>query len=124
MRSRIFSTLLIGVALVLMATLVLKDVPESTSWFTLDTIFHILGGMFAFWCGLLVFDNKWHVFFLALIIGLGWELAEYTSSVFGPNYWPSIYPYYHGGGTVDTLHDLVADIFGAALFILLYYRHD
>ncbi len=120
---KIFFTFLFGVFLVALATWFLKDLPESNSWFTLDTVFHFVGGMFAAWCACLIAKDKRVVFVLAVLIGLGWELAEYLSLIYGPIYWPVIYPYYHGGGLIDTLHDLVADVFGIIIFILLYYRY-
>ncbi len=114
----------VGLGLFLAAILMLKDVPESASWFSLDTGFHVAGGIFAAWCGSLFFKNKAKVFLLALVIGLVWELAEYLSSVYGQTYWPLVYRYYHGGGLVDTIDDLFADLLGMILFILLYYRHE
>lgn len=117
-------TILVGVSLVLLASFMLKDAPESSSWFTLDTLFHFVGGGFAAWCGSLVSRKKVAVFLVAMFISVVWEVAEHLSTIYGPVYWPAIYRYYHGGGFVDTVGDLWADFFGAVTFILLYYRYE
>lgn len=121
---KIYLTLLVGLIIWGAAVVFLTGELESNSWWTLDTFFHLIGGVFAAWCGCLFFRDKAKIFSLAMLIGVGWEFAEHLSSVFGPTYWPTIYLYYHGGGLVDTLHDLIADFLGAVVFILLYYRYE
>lgn len=123
MRKIIF-TLFAGLTIWIVAAVFLTGLPESDSWWTLDTFFHFVGGVFAAWCGSLFSRDKINIFLVALMIGLLWELAEYISSVYGQDYWPVIYNYYRGGGLVDSVHDLIADVLGAGLFILLYYRYE
>lgn len=121
---KIILTILVGIGLVAVATLVLKDASESSSWFTLDTLFHFVGGVYTAWCASLFARRPASIFFGALMIGLAWELAECASSVYGPTYWPEVSRYYHTGGLIDTIHDLFADILGTISFILLYCRHE
>ena len=94
----------------------------------LDKIFHFLGGAIAGWVGVELYRSKkeslgsW-IYFLSVIsfavsIGVLWEYAEYLSSVYSPDYFPSILKYFYGGGISDTLGDLVADTIGAILAVL------
>lgn len=124
---KVVSTILVGVFLVIVASVVMKALPDGDGFFGLDNFFHFSGGIFAAWCSYLFLEkfkigNKLAMIVVGgLLIGLAWEVCESISSTFGQTYWPLIYKYYRGGGITDTMSDLVFDFGGILFFILIYY---
>jgi uncharacterized membrane protein YeaQ/YmgE (transglycosylase-associated protein family) len=53
-----------------------------------------------------------------LIFGVVWEILEYLSGEYMKG--TLIYAYYRGGDLQDTLSDLVADMTGAVIYMLIY----
>jgi hypothetical protein len=91
----------------------------------LDSVMHFLGGIAIGWFILayaaqrgktLPHRNK--VIWLALLIGLAWEIAEQTSGLFFKG--TEFYRFFHGGGPIDTVFDLLFDMAGAMLAYVLY----
>lgn len=97
----------------------------------LDKVLHVSGGFIVawfftrLWLGLerIEIFNKFEYLVLcialAAMVGFFWELMEYTASVppLEQYYW--IHHYIYIGNVTDTLGDLLADIFGGALFGLI-----
>lgn len=92
----------------------------------IDKLFHITGGFIVAW----FFSDLWVdelkglnqfqrvIIFMALgaLVGFFWEIMEYTTSKppFVSN--QLLRHYIYGGDLTDTLGDLMADVFGGALF--------
>ncbi|MSR87615.1 MAG: hypothetical protein EXS69_00385 [Candidatus Zambryskibacteria bacterium] len=98
----------------------------TTFWF--DNFSHLLGGLsmglFAFWIfrNLCDFKNPlsfrmlaMFIFFLVIIIGVGWEVFEYIYDIADPQ----------GGETYwqDTTYDLFADSLGAIIASIIIYKN-
>ncbi|MEK7600839.1 MAG: hypothetical protein AAB463_02685 [Patescibacteria group bacterium] len=94
---------------------------ELIPWF--DKLMHLAGGASIAWLAHRHFSHNshthqnplyaWAILGVVAVVGIAWEVAEHTSSLFGQTYWPSIYMYFHGGDLTDTLIDLVLDLTGA-----------
>lgn len=99
-------------------------------WF--DKLMHLTGGAAIAWLAHRHFSHRaqgnhnplhtWAILGVVAVVGIAWEVAEHTSSIFGEVYWPSIYAYFHGGDLTDTLADLVLDLAGALAVLHLSRR--
>jgi len=98
-------------------------------WFeNADTLMHTIGGIVAAWIAASLLNGhlatlpRWKrgavIISVAVTIGVAWELAEYGVALARDSL-PSVYPYFHGGNLPDTLTDLCADAFGAAIFSII-----
>jgi uncharacterized membrane protein YjdF len=99
--------------------------PQPTSWqsvfFGFDKLFHIAGGVtlavfLGFWLRPYVKNRR--VFYLLLLLGVlalgsAWELLEWTASLL-PAPWT-----YPSSGYSDTMADLLADLIGGGLVVLV-----
>ena len=90
-----------------------------------DSVMHVLGGAVIGW---LVFAHAsvkgrptpslGLVLLIAIVIGLLWELAEYTSGLTMQG--TVVYKYFHGGGCLDSLSDLAMAVLGATIAFILH----
>jgi len=90
-----------------------------------DSVMHVLGGAVIGWLVLAYASVKGRptpslglVLFIAIIIGLFWELAEYTSGLTMQG--TVVYKYFHGSGRLDTLSDLAMAVLGATIAFILH----
>lgn len=93
----------------------------------LDSVMHFLGGIAIGWFILAyaaqrgkALPHRNRVIWMAFLIGLAWELAEQTSGLFFKG--TEFYRYFHGGGPIDTVFDLLFDMAGAGLAYVLYLK--
>ncbi len=103
---------------------------ELVPWF--DKLMHLCGGAAIAWLAHRHFSHgtsshhsplyAWAILGVVAVVGVAWEVAEHTSSLYGQAHWPSIYAYFHGGDLTDTLIDLVLDLSGAALLLRFVRR--
>lgn len=96
----------------------------------LDKLFHVAGGFVVAW----FLSNFWEdsfkglnkfqrvIVFMALagLVGFFWEVAEYSTSTSLFDGHQLIRHYVFGGSNTDTLGDIMADVFGGALFALFF----
>ena len=96
----------------------------------LDKLFHVTGGFILAWFFSQIWANELKLlnFFqrlviymgVAVLIGVFWEIMEFSTSL-PPLYNNQILRHYiYGGSLADTLADLMADILGAGIFGLLW----
>jgi hypothetical protein len=100
----------------------------------IDKLLHISGGFIAVWFFSRLWKNKLIGFStnkqlvlciaFVVIVGLFWELMEYSTSVPPLINYPSLQRYIYIGSITDTLGDLLADIFGGSLFSIFISRID
>ena len=95
----------------------------------LDKVFHVSGGFIVAW----FFSNLWGdklkgfnkfqrlILFMSLaaLVGFFWEVMEYSTSQPPFVSHQLLRHYIYGGNLNDTLGDIMADVFGSALFGLL-----
>lgn len=96
-----------------------------------DKIYHVSGGFIVawffamYWRGRLAELKPFDKFVIftasAALIGLIWELTEFSTGVPPLSHYPIIHHYMYIGDLVDTLGDLVADVLGGALFGLVSF---
>ena len=96
----------------------------------LDKIFHTAGGMVVAWYFSVLWEDQLKGFgpfervlvFMAMgaLIGYFWELAEYSTGQYPLAQFHALHSYLYGGDVTDTLGDLIADVFGAGLFAILF----
>jgi len=99
-----------------------------------DTIMHFVGGVISAWIVVALFRHdlsslrQWvqvaMTIGLVLIIGLAWEIAEF-STIFIKDSYPAVHFYFQGGDVRDTLGDLIVDMVGGIVFsgLYVYYQH-
>jgi ABC-type Fe3+-siderophore transport system permease subunit len=98
----------------------------------LDKIFHFFGGGLAAWI-IIEFlrhrnhdfnpNKSWQIILIAVFaIGLIWEFAELTSTLYSSTYFPWLIKYFYTGGWVDSINDVISDLVGG-LIIALSYPH-
>lgn len=98
----------------------------------LDKVFHVSGGFIVAWFFGRYLQDKLTVFtqferFVILValgamIGVFWELGEFSTSIPPLAHHPLLQHYLYIGDLRDTLGDLVADSFGAALYALFSWK--
>lgn len=94
-----------------------------------DALMHVLGATVLAWIAVqgtqkeytTMGSLKYAVFIVGIVLILGtiWEIAEFVGGMTKDSY-PTIYHYFHGGNHADTLEDLIADMFGALVFVVSY----
>ncbi len=129
MTRKALTPFIIGLAVIFLGAFVFTFFNIYDSFPHLDKVFHISGGIIIAW----FFSNLWSekfkgfdkfqrvIIFMALgvLVGFFWEIMEYSTSQ-PPLVSHELLRYYiYGGNLTDTLGDLVADVFGGALFGLL-----
>lgn len=118
-----------GLILVFFATFVFTRFELYNLIPNIDKMFHVIGGIIVAW----YFSRLWRgkldhfeyaerlVLFMSCVAltGIVWELLEYSTSLpILKN--PTLHYYLYSGTLADTLLDIIADLFGAAVFALLY----
>lgn len=110
----------------------------ATQWYLqypyFDKCLHLAGGFAIAWFLALVFADdirrmpvRTALLFIigtTVVVGLGWEVAEYLSNAFladAAQGWQEVlWRYFHGGDTRDTLLDLGADALGGGVLAALF----
>ena len=95
----------------------------------LDKFLHLAGGLVLAWFLTHLFTKErralprvsYFLFILGItaLASIGWEFAEHVSGAYSKVIAPIVYHYFRGGNLTDTLLDLVADLGGAFLFLLV-----
>lgn len=98
----------------------------------LDKVFHLLGGATVAAIALSWFEKDTKhmprgiailfVVGITAIVGVFWEVAEASSGALAKDVLPLFYKYFHGGGLLDTLGDLVVDLAGGLLLAMTWLR--
>jgi hypothetical protein len=129
MYQKLLKPVVLGLVIIFFGSFLFTYAHIYDSWPHLDKIFHTTAGFTIawffsiFWAEELKSFNKFQRFIifmgLAAMVGVIWEIMEFTTSLPPFVYHPVLRHYVFGGDVADTLGDLVADIFGASLFGLL-----
>lgn len=117
---------IIGLAVLFLGTFVFTFFDIYGLFPHLDKVFHVLGGFIVAWFlgtfwednlkGLNQFQRIIVFMALATLAGFFWEVMEYATSQPPFVYNQLLRHYIYGGNLTDTLGDLMADVFGGALF--------
>lgn len=96
----------------------------------IDKLFHVAAGIVIAWYFNVLWKDELKVFgpfervFIMLamgaLIGYFWELIEYSTAQYPLDQLHTLRHYLYGGDLTDTLGDLIADVFGAGLFAILF----
>ena len=96
----------------------------------IDKLFHTAAGMVIAWYFSVLWKDQLKAFgpfervFILLamgaLIGYFWELIEYSTAQYPLDQFHALRHYLYGGDLTDTLGDLIADVFGAGLFAILF----
>ena len=131
--SRIRTPLIVGLCVIFLGTFVITFFDLYSFFPHLDKILHVSGGFLTAWFFARYWQDKFGTFssldrFLMLLaitalVGVLWELAEFSTSIPPLAHHKLLRHYLYIGSLIDTLDDLVADIFGAALCALLLRKN-
>ena len=97
----------------------------------IDKLFHIAGGFIVAWFFAVLwtdylkqaslFQRFVTLLGVAALVGVFWEVAEYSTSIPPLSNFSLLHKYLYIGSLVDSLGDLMLDILGAALAALLLH---
>lgn len=127
-----FYPVVVGIILILFGTFATAYFDLYTRFAHFDKILHTSGGFIVAWFFAWYWGSKFNNFnkfervvllaAMGALIGFCWELLEFSVSVPPLSAHQLIHHYLYIGDLRDTLGDLVADTFGAALFGFLSRR--
>lgn len=121
-----------GLAIIFLGTFIITFFNLYSIFPHLDKVLHASGGFVTAWFFARYWQDKFRTFssldhFLILmaitaLVGVVWELAEFSTSIPPLANHKLLQHYLYIGSLTDTLGDLVADIFGAAICAILFRK--
>ena len=129
MTRKIIKPFLAGLAVIFLGSFIVTDFNLYDTFPHIDKLFHVSGGFIVAWFFAVLwvdylrqaspFQRFLTLVSVAVFVGVFWEIAEYSTSVYPLSGSSLIQHYLYIGDIVDTLGDLLADMFGAALAALI-----
>ena len=129
MNRKVLKPFITGLLVIFLGSFIVTDFNLYDTFPHIDKLFHVTGGFIVawffavLWVGYLKQASPFQRFLIliaiATLVGVFWEIAEYSTSVQPLSNFSLLHHYIYIGDITDTLGDLLADMFGAALAVLI-----
>lgn len=125
MNRKVLKPFITGLAVIFLGSFIVTFFNLYDTFPHIDKLFHVSGGFIIVWFFAVLwadylkqashFQRFLTLVAIAAFVGVFWEIAEYSTSVYPLSGSVLLQHYLYIGDIVDTLGDLLADTFGAAL---------